>query len=93
MADPQQIGLSAYELNMRLLEKASQMGASLEQIAANLERLNTNLERMANDDPLSRVERALERAPDALGFDPFTDRNPEPFDHRFAGRPIEEQMR
>lgn len=74
--------VSAYELRLLALG---------ERIATALERIDARLEQVANDDPLSRVERALERAPSVLGFDPFADRN-EVFDHRFAG-PIEERTR
>ena len=87
-------GLSMYELNVRLLGAAQGMGASLERIAENLERIARSIDQMANDDPLSRVERALERAPEVLGYDPATaSAEQQRFDNRFSGGPLEERMR
>lgn len=68
------------------------LAANAPDTRAALVRISTSLEQMANDDPLSRVERALDRAGDVLGYD-LAAPQPQTFDNRFAGRPLEEQVR
>lgn len=76
-----------------IAESLAIIAANAPDTRASLFRISESLDKMANDDPLSRVERALDRAGDVLGYDPAAPPVERPkFDDRFAGRPIEESM-